>query len=166
MAEALKAGIPAEQLTTLAGLLKKSSKMKDVPVTAPGANKNVLSETEEEDEEHDEAEAEELEMTETGASAMERALVKLTKIAGSLTNTAKKSEKKGLEQILEFHEGGDSASSSSSRSKAAAYQRLRASLTERPGMLVKALEAAMEEDFALLRTAPGRPLERFQRGVG
>ena len=34
-------------------------------------------------------------------------------------------------------------------------RRLRAALTEKPGLLVKAIETAMEEDFDLLRSAPG-----------
>ena len=157
VAEALKAGVPDEQLATLAGLLKKTSKMKDVPGKAPSRKRNVLSETEEEDEEQEEGRAEEEEeyAADPGVNTMERALLQLTRIAGSLAKGSKMTDRKGLEQILEFHEGSDSTSSSSSRSKAAAYQRLRNALTEKPAMLVKALETAMEEDFAMLRTAPG-----------
>ena len=157
VAEALKAGVPEGQLATLAGLLKKTSKMKDVPNKAPSRRRNVLSETEEEDEEQEEGRAEEEEgqAADPGASTMEQALLQLTKIAGSLAKSSKSVERKGMEQILEFHESSDSASSSSSRSKAAAYQRLRSALTEKPAMLVKALETAMDEDFAMLKTAPG-----------
>lgn len=111
----------------------------------------MLSESEEEDGEEDAeaAEAEELEMKDQ--PVMERALLQLTKIAGSLVRGKKDGERKGIDQILEYHEGGDSSSSSSSRSKAAAYQKLRSALTDNPGLLVKAIEAAMETDFDVLR---------------
>lgn len=129
VAEAVKAGIPASQLTTLAGLLKKTSRMQDVPPQSSKRAKNVLSETEEEDEEQDAEAAEGLEQAGADQPVMERALLQLTKIAGTLAKGKKVAEKKGIEQILEYQEGGDSASSgSSSRSKAAAYQRLRAAL--------------------------------------
>ncbi len=119
---------------------------------------SVLSESEEEEEEEYIEEAEPEEQAEgSPAPLVEKAVLQLTKIVGSLAK--KKKGSKDLDLCLDAaQEGGaveSSSSQSSSRSKAAAYKRLRGALTEQPGLLCQAIEDAMEEDFAQLRAAPG-----------
>ena len=128
--------------------------------TKVGARKkkaSVLSETEDEEEE----EAEEIPDAGVGGSAeqplMEKAVAQLTKIVGSLSKP--KRGQKELDTVLDAAQegvsGDASSSQSSSRSKAAAYKRLRKALTDHPSLLCQAIEEAMEEDFAQLRSAPG-----------
>ena len=78
--------------------------------------------------------------------AVEKAVVQLTKLVSSLAKEKKNS--RGLEGILIDGSSGDPTSSSSGgRSKAAAYQRLKAALTEKPELLFQSMEEKMEEDF-------------------
>ena len=90
--------------------------------------------------------------------AVERAVVQLAKIVAIMQK--EKSSKSGLEGILEKAEGGGSADSSGaqsggSRGKAAAFKKLKAALQENPEWLYSNVEALMDEDFNLVRAAPG-----------
>ena len=159
VSSALQAGIPQEQLGQLGKMLKKDNRMQDAEARKVTRKKaSVLSESEEEEEEEYIEEAEPEEQAEGNpAPLVEKAVLQLTKIVGSLAK--KKKGSKDLDLCLDAaQEGGaveSSSSQSSSRSKAAAYKRLRGALTEHPGLLCQAIEDAMEEDFAQLRAAPG-----------
>ena len=160
VASALEAGIPQEQLDVLGGLLKKTSRMQDLPRPAQTRRKSVLSESE--DEEREEAEekggdAEEEKEADLPGGPVEKAVMQLTKIVNSLAK--RRDKKKDLEEFLDEASTGDSSTStSSSRSKAAAYKRLRSALVNKPEALVSMLEEAMEEDFLQLRAGPGSDL--------
>lgn len=160
VASALEAGIPQEQLDVLGGLLKKTSRMQDLPRPAQTRRKSVLSESE--DEEREEAEekggdAEEEKEGDLPGGPVEKAVMQLTKIVNSLAK--RRDKKKDLEEFLDEASTGDSSTStSSSRSKAAAYKRLRSALVNKPEALVSMLEEAMEEDFLQLRAGPGSDL--------
>ena len=153
VSSALQAGIPREQLVTLSGLLKKSSRMEDVPARRPV--KGVLSESEEEEEEAEVIEENEAD-SRSSEPAVAKAVVQLTKIVGSLA--AQKSKGKDLDAMLDLVDqgGGDSsASTSSSRSKAALFKKLRSALTESPEKLSRSIEEAIEEDFLQVKASPG-----------
>lgn len=162
VASALQAGIPEEQLVTLSGLLKKTSKMEDVPRQKP--SRGVLSESEDEEEEP-ELIGEEIPPDEIGGEphpAVAKAVVQLTKIVGSLATQT--SKQKDLDSLLDLAEGGSadsSSSSSSSRSKAAAFKKLRSALSEAPEKLSKSIEEAIDEDFLQVRMIPGVSSQDF-----
>lgn len=80
--------------------------------------------------------------------------MQLTKLVKNLARDKK--HKQGLEAILDRSDvsGDVSSSSSGSRSKAAAYQRLKAALTDRPEWIYRSIEDKLEEDFTHLRSAP------------
>ena len=151
VASALKAGVPEDQLDVLAGLLHKKNRMEDVGRPAPLKKRsNVLSESEDEEEE----ELVEEEAPDSQQGQVENALVKLTQIVSSLTKGKK--QKGSLDEAMDVAEGGESSSSTtSSRSKAAAYKKLKASLQESPELLSASIEEAMEEDFLQVRLGPG-----------
>lgn len=142
VASAREAGVTEGQLREVANLVRKETKLTDLPPRVHG-KKNVLSESE------DEEEPELLEAVEGGEQettpAMEKAVLQLTKIVGSLT----KKKSSGLEALLDNLEGGDSGGSSSS------YQKLRKSLVETPKFLYETIESLMDEDFAHVRAGPG-----------
>ena len=85
VSSALQAGVPSDQLNVLAGLLKKKSKMEDVDRSNLAKKTNILSESEDEDE----PELLEVDGAVSQPNQMETALVKLTKIASSLTKGKK-----------------------------------------------------------------------------
>ena len=149
VASAQEAGISEEQLKEVASLVRKDTKLADLPHTR-AKRKNVLSETEDEDEEEllEEVEGE-------GGDAsqpMEKAIVKLTKIVGSLA----RKKGSGLEAMLDSLDGGEGASSSSSsRSKAAAFKKLKGSLLDSPKFLYETIEELMDQDFAQVKAGPG-----------
>lgn len=156
VASALEAGIPQEQIDVLGGLLKKTSRMQDLPRPTPARKKSVLSESEEEEEEAEEVREEGGEEEKDGAQGeapVEKAVMQLTKIVNSLAK--KQDKKKDLEDVLDEAAVESSTSASSSRSKAAAYKRLRSALVNKPEVLVSMLEEAMEEDFLQLKAGPG-----------
>ena len=157
---AREAGIPDSQLRKLAATLRKPTKMGDMPRAAGPKGKKkatVLSETEEEEDllsQEEEVDGDQ-EDEEAGATPVEKALVKLTQIVGNLSKEAKKTG--DLDSLLDNVEvdGGDSSQASSSKGKAAAYQKLRSALTENPKAIYTAIEALLEKDFNTLRSAPG-----------
>ena len=160
VASALEAGIPESQLVTLGGLLRKTSKMDDVPARKPSGN--VLSESEGEDDDVELLpDATPGEPAAAADASVAKAVVQLTKIVGSLA--AQKSKGKDLESMLDCAEGGgeSSSSSGSSRSKAAAFKKLRAALTEAPEKLSKVIEEAIDEDFLQVKNSPGVSAQDF-----
>lgn len=157
VAAAGAAGFPEEQLAKLAAVAGKPPNLKEAPrkVQKP---KNVLSESEAEEE--DEAA---LGIGGEGGSAdrppaVERAVLQLAKIVSAMQK--EKSSKSGLEGILEKAEGGGSGElggvqAGGPRSKAAAFKKLKAALQENPEWLYSNVESLMDEDFTLVRAAPG-----------
>lgn len=157
-AAALQAGVPEAHLAKIAALFNKQPKtMGDLPRNATGG-RNVLSESQEEAD----PEVEQDEVAVDGedlspSSAVERAVVQLTKLVSDMNRRKKTSS--GFEGLLERSEGSNadagSASSSGTRSKAAAYAKLKASLTEKPEWLYTSVEDKLAEDFHSVRSAPG-----------
>ena len=156
VAAARAAGFPEGQLAKLAAAAGKQPALKEAPKRAPKP-RNVLSESEEEE---DAAalgiggDGEQLD----SQPAVERAVVQLAKIVAIMQK--EKSSKSGLEGILEKAEGGggadpSGAQSGGSRGKAAAFKKLKAALQENPEWLYSNVEALMDEDFNLVRAAPG-----------
>jgi len=155
VAAARAAGFPEDQLAKLAAAARKQPTLKEAPQRAQRPT-NVLSESEEED-------AAALGIGGDGEQlgsqpAVERAVVQLAKIVATMQK--EKSGKSGLEGILEKAEGGGSADSSGvqgggSRGKAGAFKKLKAALQENPEWLYSNVEALMDEDFMLVRAAPG-----------
>lgn len=150
-------GVPEDQLEKLAALLGRPPG--GLAEVARPAKSGPLSETEEEEEEEEkEEEVQGLDDgQESGGGDIKKAVVKLTKIAEILAKP--KNKKKELDVLLDGLEsyGGEGASGSSGggRSKAAAYKKLRSSLTEDPGYVYETIEKLMREDFQQLRSAPG-----------
>ena len=152
LASARAAGVPEEHLRRLSNLAQKPNNMEDVPVLR-GRRKNVLSESEDE-----EAEVEEAEVDESSPhSAVEKAVLQLTKLVTTMSKKKRRAGA-GLESILDKTDaaGSGEASSSShgSRSKAAAYVKLKAALTEKPEWIYQSIEERLEEDFGAMRSAP------------
>ena len=154
---ALAAGIPEEQLRRLAVIAGKTSKMQDVPQTRGPQKQNVLGETDDEGEgiEGGDAEVAEAEKEEDGpeGAPIEKAVLQLTKLVGQMA----KPGHRDLETLLDGADSGsaDPGSSSSGKSKAAAYKKLRAALRDNPSTIYRSIEAQMTEDFEQVRTAPG-----------
>ena len=152
LASARQAGVPEDQLQKFAALINKAPQMGDVPKRR-NKSRAVLSESEEEDEEEEVQEADDSSPT----SAVEKAVVQLTKLVSNMNR--KKKSASGIESIFEKMEGAhqeaSSSSHSSSRSKAASFQKLKTALTEKPQWIYQSIEECLEEDFSQLRSAPG-----------
>ena len=156
VASAVEAGIPAEQIRKLGALAGKPGRMLDAPVKQkPHVVDEVLGETDEEGG----AEAEE--PVEEGGDPtalppggpLEQAVVQLTKIVGKLSSR----HRGDLEALLD---GADSGSvepslTTGSKSKAAAYVKLKACLQDNPSYIYTTIEERMDADFSQLRAAPG-----------
>ena len=157
LTSAREAGILEEQLRTLSKLVAKSSTMQDAPSMPrkPALRKNPLSETEEEGPEDVESE-EEAASEEEGAAPIEKAVLQLTRIVGDL---AKSKDKKGrdVEALLDGVDGdaADPSQSSGGKSKAAVYKKMKSCLRDNPKYLYATVMELMEQDFHVLRTAPG-----------
>ena len=157
VAAARQAGVPEDQLQKLSVLLAKPNAMKDY-VKPRGRKTNVLSESEAEEEEDLEDEANGGGADDSGAAPIEKAVLQLTKLVQNMAKKKGSSGKSGFDGIFEKVElAGDAASSSSGggRSKAVAFKKLKAALTERPDWISSVVEELMNEDFATLRQAPG-----------
>ena len=158
---ARQAGIPEGQLNALARLLGKTNRMADQPGGSKAAPRGMeLSESE------DDAEDEDPEGLEGGASApagrvdgatgnpIEKAVVQLTKIVGRMSRRPGRD----LEALLDGADGGTGEAglgSSAGKSKAAAYKRLKAALTDNPAYIYETVEGLMETDFMQAKTGPG-----------
>ena len=160
VAAARKAGVGEAELQRLGSMVSKSHKLGDAPGSA---RKPIMAvDSEEEDEaESEEAPEEEEELVEDrpdalGNQSMQKAVMKLTQIVGSL---AAQKKPRGLDALLDVAdaEAQDPSSSSSGKSKAALYKKLRRSLQEEPKYVFQTIENLMDEDFQLLRMAPGVP---------
>lgn len=160
LATARDAGITEEQLQRLSGLLVKPNRMEERSRSArpAGRRRTALSETEE-DPEEEEPELLPDNVTGEGKEPVEQAVLQLTKL---ITKMAEKDNKKksGLEEILDRVDTGGNADgsgggTSSGRTKAAAYKRIRAALEKHPEWIYRSVEGLMEEDFQQIRNAPG-----------
>ncbi len=147
LASARAAGVAEEHLKRLANLSQKPNNMEDVPALR-GRRKNVLSESEDEDAEGEEEAAGES----SPQSAVEKAVLQLTKLVTTMSKR-KKRVGTGLESILDKTEaaGSGEASSSShgSRSKAAAYVKLKAALTEKRSGSIRASKSGLKKILEL-----------------
>ena len=161
LASARQAGIEEDQLQKISHLLTRPNRMQEA---APTSNilgsraQNVLSESEEEaEDEGDFARGEEGRDPQAAGSAVEKAVVQLTKLVTTIAKDKK--PKTGLEAIFERIDGGGGESSGTAlggtRSKAAAYKKLKHLLSKNPELLYQSIEAQMEEDFHYSMTGPG-----------
>eukprot|EP00435_Cladocopium_sp_Y103_P020927 s3291_g5.t1 len=157
LSSARAAGIPEEQLRTVSKLVAKSNHMQDAPLTGrkPALRKNVLSETEEEGP----AEAESLEETESEGgdpAPIEKAVLQLTRIVGDLAKNKDK-RSRDVEALLDGVDGDSAevAQSGAGKSKAAVYKKLKTCLRDNPKYLYATVLELMEQDFHVLRSAPG-----------
>ncbi len=154
---ARQAGVPEDQLQKLSVLLSKPNAMKDY-VRPRGQKVNVLSESEADEEEEQDDEADGGGAYDSGAAPIEKAVLQLTKLVQSMAKKKGASAKTGFDGIFERVElAGEAASSSSGggRSKAVAFKKLKAALTEKPDWISSVVEELMNDDFATLRQAPG-----------
>ncbi len=150
---ALQAGIGADQLEKLSGLLAKPNRMEESGARKKETIRDVLSESEDEEL----IAAEEEGDGGKDQAPVEKAVVQLTRLVSDLAK--QRTKKTGLEGLLEKVDAGGGESSSglgsSSRSKAGAYKKLKAALTAHPEWLSRSIDTLMEEDFNLVRSKPG-----------
>ena len=161
LSSARLAGVPEDQLRKLGEMLAKSTRMGDAPAPVRGVSKKkaFLSETEEEDEE-DVAEAEvsraDPEVGGKAPQGVEQAVLQLTKIVKQLSSTKKPRDLQTMMDGVDGETGGgEGSSSSSSKSKSAVYKKLRRALQEDPAYVYGIIEEHLEEDFQIMRSAPG-----------
>ena len=159
---ARQAGIPDGQLHSLARLLGKTTRMADQPGIPAATHRGMELSESDEDAEDEVAEAAEREAVGSGSrggetgpnTPIEKAVVQLTKIVGRMA----RKPGKDLEALLDGADGGSGEAglgAPSGKSKAAAYKRLKAALTENPSFIYETIETLMEEDFRQARTGPG-----------
>ena len=158
VAAARKAGIGEMELLKLGAMVSKSHKLADAP-NVPKRKIPVMIDSDDDGlpSEHEEEELlPEDDVQDGKKTPMERAVVQLTKIVGSLASQKKP---RGLDAMLDGAEGDshEGSGSSSGKSKAALYKRLRKCLLEDPKYLYETIEDLMEEDFLAQRVAPGVP---------
>ena len=102
-----------------------------------------------------ESEDEVIEAGGAGSGApIEQAVLQLTKLVRNFAGD--KSRGRDLNSILDRAETGgtEGGVNAGGRSKAAAYRKLKACLRDSPAVLYEAIEAAMCEDFAMVRSTP------------
>ena len=89
-----------------------------------------------------------------GGNQLQTVVVQMSKILQRMTRDKKVTN---LEDVLDRADGGmeRGASSSSGRSKAAAYQRLKTLLRTSPSEVSRSIESCMQEDFNLAQSGPG-----------
>lgn len=153
VAAARAAGIGEEQLQTLGKLFSKQGRMTE-PAARKKTRKDVLSESEEDAGPEEEEGAEVAE----AANPIEKAVVQLTKLVANMSKG--KGTRGGLEGILEKVDAGGSGSDAASsgggsRSKAAAYKKLKDAMENHPEWIYQSIETLMDEDYNLMRTLPG-----------
>lgn len=157
---ARQAGIPEDQLNALARLLGKTNRMGDHPAASKAAPRGMeLSESGEEEEEAEAADGGALDGGQgqgepAQGTPIEKALVQLTKIVGRMS----RKPGRDLEALLDGADGGSGEAglgAPTGKSKAAAYKRLKAALTENPSFIYETIESFIKEDFRQAKTAPG-----------
>ena len=147
---ALQAGVPVEHLKIMSQAIRaKPGKLED----QPGKKETVLVEEEEEEEEAADPAAE------ANLDPMQSALVKLTKIVGSLAGLKGDS----LEETLDFGAGGSGLEQGGgmSRKHAAVIRALKKTFRENPRKLWMAMEANLADDFDLRTAQPNAPGATF-----
>ena len=157
VASARAGGMPEAQLTRLSQMFARPDRMTE-PALGRNTKRNLLSESEDDAEDAEEKAGE-------GAGAavqpIEKAVVQLTKLVKSMSQRKKTGG--GLEGILEKAESGlgsseGPGSGGGSRSKAAAYKKLKEALDVHPEWIYQSVEAQMEEDYNQMRSLPGGAL--------
>ena len=158
---ALSAGVPAQHLKELGGILREKPRRLDdlerkAAKTMAGPLDDIpLAEEEDEPDLEMAVEAEEG----TGGSGMEAAIIQLTKIASHLTESKRRDP---LEQLLDVGASGASGSDGSglptSKRNAAALRALQKCLKENPKYIYQCLEANLQSDFLSRPMQPGEPL--------
>lgn len=154
---ALAAGIPASHLQEMDRLVGSKPKRLDDAPRPLARPPTTLSESEE----GQDGEEEELDDEEAGDSVgpVEKAVLKLTKIAQTLAGKKSKTDQ-SIEQVLDAGSAGSSEMSSlGSKRNAAALRALQRQLKDNPGYLWRTLEANMQADFMSVPVAPGEPLK-------
>lgn len=158
---ALSAGVPAEHLTEVAGILKKRpGKLDDVPRGKPVHPPNDLSDSDEEDEEEEDAAAASGSGSGSGDPGVAKAIVKLTKVCSALARQ-RAAKKDSLENLLDTRGLGSSEGSGSvgaSKRNAAALRALKQCLQSNPEFLYKSIEANLLMDFESRSVRPGAPM--------
>ena len=161
LASAREAGIPEDQLVKLGKLVAKKGAVGDAPAPkikrGPQKRLNVLSETEDEEAVEEDGLEELLEgdaEQDAAGPPLEKAIVQLTKIVGSL---AKPRQPKDLETLLDGADADSSEANATSagKSKASLYKKLKKCLEENPAFLYQTVESQMDLDFNQVRTMPG-----------
>lgn len=157
---ALAAGVPAEHLSEVAGILKKRpGKLEDLPRKTATHVGNELSESDEEDEEEDLAAAGGG-SSGSGESGVADAIVKLTKVCSFLARqkTAKKDSLEALLDTSGLTNADGSGSVGASKRNAAALRALKQCLQSNPEFLYKSIEANLLADFESRSVRPGAPM--------
>ena len=157
VAAARTSGMPEEHLTRLGQMFARPERMVE-PLLRKKGKKDILSESEDEIEEEEGEAAEEEGEGKEKSPPIERAVLQLTKLVKNMAKTKKTGG--GLEGILEKVDGVSSTSEAAgsgggSRSKAAAYKRLKEALETHPEWIYQSIEMQMEEDYNQMRTLPG-----------
>ena len=103
------------------------------------------------DESEEDKELEEAELEEPGG-AMAQAVLQMTKILTAM----QKDRSNDLENLLDRSDGGGDGASGSggSRSKSAAFQKLKTLLKTAPEQISASIETLMSEDFAQVQSGP------------
>ena len=142
---ARSAGVPEDQLRRMSHLTQGARNL--APEPRGGAGNDPL-----EDEPSEEEEADGPEGT---SDPLKQAVLKMSRILDALHQDKKASN---LEDLLDKADGGDASQGSTGggRSKAAAYNRLRALLTKNPQEISRSIEGLMAEDFLLSQSGPGQ----------
>lgn len=151
------AGVSEEDIMEMARLAAQGKpKLTDLPRPRTKANqKNALSEGEDEDNEVEQL-GEAGQHSEGASSHLEKAVVRLTEIAGHLAKEKKKD--KSLEALLDgvgSGGAGDSSTPAGGRKHVAALRALRKTLVKNPQQIADAVERNMEEDFQMRTQIPG-----------
>ena len=153
VAAAVQAGVPAEHLEAMSKLvMEKPAKMGDVPrVTLPATPYNVLDDDAEEPEEV----AELPDGAPASSDPVAQAIVTLTSIVKSISQTSKKNQ--SLEDTLDAASGQALNSEQpgvSGKKHIKALEALRKALKSEPHLIYKSVEKLMEEDYALMGSLP------------
>lgn len=161
VAAARASGMAEEHLTRLSQMFARPERMAEPAIRKKG-KRDLLSESEDEAEEEDEGEvAEDAGEGKEKGPPIERAVLQLTKLVANMAKTKKSGG--GLEGILEKVDGSVPSSEAAgsgggSRSKAAAYKRLKEAMETHPEWIYQSIEAQMEEDYNQMRMLPGGAL--------
>ena len=149
---ARQAGIPEEQLRRMSDLAMTGAGQKTArpsPAKAKAKPRDALDESEEEAEDASPPDGPAL------SDPVSQAVVTMSKILAGMQKDREKSN--DLEHLLDRADGGGGEGAGglgATRSKAAAYQKLRALLRNAPEQISASIESLMAEDFAQVQSGP------------